>query len=116
MLKIIVAGGRDFKNYRYLAEKLDWIIGDRTDVEIVCGLARGADMMGYRYAKERKLSIAEFPADWNKYGKGAGYRRNGEMARYADCLVAFWDYESKGTEHMISLMKGYKKKAIIYKY
>lgn len=116
MLKIIVAGGRDFSDYDYLCSKLDWIIGDRTDVEIVCGMARGADMLGYKYAKEHNLPIAEFPANWDRFGRSAGYRRNSEMARYSDVLVAFWDYESKGTSHMIELMKAYRKKAIVYKY
>ena len=43
--------------------------------------------------------------DWDKYGKSAGYIRNTEMAEAGDILVAFWDGKSKGTEHMINIMK-----------
>ena len=47
----------------------------------------------------------EFPADWDKHGKSAGYKRNLEMAENADALIAFWDGESRGTKHMIDIAK-----------
>ena len=51
-----------------------------------------------------------FPADWDKYGKRAGYLRNVQMAEYADALLAFWDGESRGTKNMIdeALSRGLK--------
>lgn len=61
--------------------------------------------MGERYALERGYSIKKFPADWNTYGKRAGYLINTEMANYADILIAFWDGKSKGTHHMINLAR-----------
>lgn len=102
-MKVIVAGGRDFNSFSLLSSKLDFFLKDlnKEDIEIVSGKAKGADTLGERYAKERGLKIKEFPADWNTFGKMAGPRRNTEMANYADCLVAFWDGESKGTDHMI---------------
>lgn len=39
--------------------------------------------MGEEYAREEGMAVARFPADWSRYGKMAGPRRNGEMARYA---------------------------------
>jgi len=44
-------------------------------------MAKGADLLGYQYAKMNKYPIIEMPADWNKYGKLAGYNRNVEMAK-----------------------------------
>ena len=44
-------------------------------------------------------------ANWDTFGKRAGYIRNQEMANNADALVAFWDEESKGTRHMIEIAK-----------
>lgn len=44
-------------------------------------------------------------ADWDIYGKSAGYIRNAEMAKYADACVVFWDGKSRGTKHMIDLAK-----------
>jgi hypothetical protein len=49
-----------------------------------------------------------FPADWNRYGKSAGFRRNVEMSNHADALVVFWDGKSRGTQHMIREAKNKK--------
>ncbi|AUG88509.1 hypothetical protein PQC39_gp145 [Vibrio phage Vp_R1] len=102
MKKVIIAGGRDFINYRLLCAKVDKY-RKGSEVEIVCGLAKGADILGKRYALSHKLSVAEFPANWQRHGKSAGYIRNDQMAQYSDVLLAFWDGKSKGTKHMIDL-------------
>lgn len=104
-MKVIVAGSRDFVNYDLLCSKLDIFFSNQTYIEVVCGEARGADKLGKRYAKERGYNVISFPAEWDKYGKSAGYRRNQEMAENADALVAFWDGYSKGTANMIEIMK-----------
>lgn len=105
MFLVIVAGGRDFNNYEYLKRKLDTVLRryDADDVAIVSGNAKGADALGERYSKERKMRCDLFPASWDVHGKSAGYKRNEDMAEYADALVAFWDGKSKGTRHMIQL-------------
>jgi hypothetical protein len=43
------------------------------------------------------------PAQWEIYGKMAGYLRNLEMAKIADAVVLFWDGKSKGTKHMLDI-------------
>lgn len=98
-MKTIIAGSRDFTDYEILDAvlcHLPWKI-----TEIVSGCARGADNLGLEYALDYDLPAKKFPAEWDKWGKGAGYRRNLHMAEYADALVAFWNGESKGTKHMI---------------
>jgi hypothetical protein len=115
-MKIIVAGGRDFNDYNLLKEKLNQILGDNSDIEIVSGMARGADTLGIKYANELGYQIKEFPAQWDKYGKSAGYRRNDEMAKYSDTCVCFWDGKSKGTKHMIDLSNKYELKTFIINY
>lgn len=116
MVKIIVAGSRSFDNYDLLEEKLDELIKGRKNTEIVSGNARGADLLGERYGKERELEIKRFPADWNKFGKKAGYLRNEEMAKYADVCVCFWDGSSAGTKNMIDLAEKYKLKTFVIRY
>lgn len=104
--KIIIAGGRDFMDYNLLKEKTDKILQEKKvthKIVIISGCARGADTLGLRYASENAFDVEEYPADWNKYGKKAGYMRNVEMAENADALIAFWDGESKGTKHMIDI-------------
>jgi hypothetical protein len=112
---IIIAGSRDFNNYEIIRKSLkNFLISKQTSDKptIICGMARGADMLGYRLAKEFELPLKEFPAYWNSFGKQAGVIRNEEMAKYAQShgngvLFAFWDGRSKGTKWMIKLAKKY---------
>lgn len=117
MFKVIIAGGRDFNDYNLLKSKCDFYLSKiDEEIEIVCGGAKGADSLGEKYAKEKGLSIRYFYADWDLYGKSAGYRRNVEMGNYADALIAFWDGKSKGTKHMIdyALMKKINVRVVKY--
>ena len=119
-MKIIIAGSRDFSNYELLRDRLDYLLknaSDEDEITIISGGARGADQLGERYAKEKGYKIIRKLANWNKYGKSAGYKRNEEMAKIADVCVCFWDGESRGTKHMIDLSKKYKLKlnVIFYK-
>jgi len=104
-MRVIIAGGRSFKDYKRLCDVCDYMLQNQTDIEIVSGTAMGADKLGERYAQERGYGIARFPAEWDRLGKAAGFIRNEEMAKYADALIAFWDGSSKGTGHMIDLAK-----------
>lgn len=103
-LKIVIAGGRFFKDYDLLSSELDTFLKDLdlTSVEVVCGMAKGADLLGKKYADIRGITVKEFPANWSM-GKRAGHVRNAEMARYSTHLFAFWDGLSRGTKHMIDI-------------
>lgn len=120
MIKVIIAGTRDFDNYELLKQKMDKILAARVrnneEIIIVSGTARGADKLGEKYARERGYTIKRFPADWDKNGKRAGYIRNEEMAKYADACVCFWDEASRGTKHMIDLATRYKLALRVIKY
>ena len=116
MLKVIIAGGRNFHDYELLCLKCDKALSQQSEVEIVSGTAYGADKLGERYANERGYPIKRFFPDWGKEGRKAGFIRNEAMALYGDALIAFWNGESKGTKHMIDLAEkhGLKVKTIIY--
>ena len=91
----------EFRNNK-LKQICDQFLQDQNNIEIVSGAYyRGADKLGEQYAKERGFKITRFPANWNKYGKAAGPKRNEQMANYADALIAFWDGKSRGTKNMI---------------
>lgn len=106
MFRVIIAGGRDFNNYDGMAACLDRLLKNINDkIEVVCGMARGADRLGERYAKECGYKVIYMPADWDMDGRSAGFKRNVKMAEYADALVAFWDGKSSGTKHMIETAK-----------
>lgn len=109
-MKLIIAGSRSFDDYELLTEQLDEICAKYDITEIVSGTARGADTMGELYAIAHDIPVKRFPADWNRYGKSAGYRRNEQMAQYADACICFSVDNSRGTEHMINLSKQYRLK------
>lgn len=111
-MKTIVAGSRTYTNYVFVALALDAHLTPDVD-EIVSGGARGADSLGERYAREHHLNLTVFPAKWAENGRGAGIIRNGEMAKYADELVAFWNGRSPGTKNMIETMKGLGKPVLV---
>lgn len=71
-----------------------------TDILIITGMARGADIAGYDWAVANRAQIAEFPADWGRYGAAAGPIRNKQMLDEGvpDLVVAFPG--GKGTENM----------------
>lgn len=129
-LRIIVAGGRDFSDFELLFKSVEKIQIDYVDryfdelsrVCIVSGTARGADKLGELYAERVGVHIYRFPADWDTYGKSAGYRRNAEMAKFASednnvgVLIAFWNGKSRGTKHMINLAKRYGLKVHVVNY
>ena len=75
-MKVIIAGGRDFSDYELLKRECDSYLCGMHGIEIVSGAANGADKLGERYADERNFSLKRFSADWNRYGRGAGTRRN----------------------------------------
>ena len=105
-MKIIIAGSRNFTNYQMLKTICNQILQDQNNIIIVSGgHYKGADKLGEQYAIEKKIKIIKFPADWMKYGKAAGPKRNKQMAIYADALIAFWDGKSIGTKNMIQQAK-----------
>ena len=118
MFKVIVAGGRDFNNYKLLSDTLYKLLDNKqpSQVEIVSGTCRGADLLGEKWAKITDTKIKRFPADWDEYGKSAGFVRNKQMANYSDALVAFWDGKSKGTKNMIELAKRNNLSVRVIKY
>jgi ribonuclease HI len=98
--RVIVAGSRTFNDAALLAHKLDGILARCQEVVVVSGGARGADQLGEQYAQERGLGCIRMAADWELYGKSAGYRRNEQMLEIATHVVLFHVRDSPGTAHM----------------
>lgn len=131
MIKIIIAGGRDFSDYNYLKESVFTVLKQiknqgfntsKTNIEIISGNATGADSWGERFSWDHLITLKMFPADWNRLGRKAGILRNIEMADYCvknaefSCLIAFHDTISKGTAHMLKTAKSKGIKSKVFKY
>ena len=111
-MKTIIAGSREFNNLNMVIEKMK----EHIITLVISGHARGADMLGEIAANRLGIPVQMFPADWQTYGKRAGYLRNEVMAEHADALIAFWDGRSSGTKHMIDIAKRKGLQVTIYKY
>ena len=120
-MKVIVAGGRDFKNYKLLKCTLDNFQQEYGNItEVISGTAIGVDKLGEQYANENKIPIKRFVPDWEGLGKKAGHVRNRKMGDYAKehngMLVAFWDKQSRGTKGMIDYATKIGLKSVVVYY
>lgn len=118
-MKVIIAGGRDFNDMNLLIDIMNKLYESgflELPIEVVCGEARGADLLGRDLAINQQWVIHSFPAKWKTHGKSAGYHRNADMGKFADVLVAFWDGKSRGTKHMIDFMHQLNKPVSITYY
>lgn len=116
--KIVIAGCRTFSDYERAREAIGKIIKSKfsgENVKIISGGCRGADKLGERYAHENGLKLTIYNAEWDKYGRAAGPKRNEKMANAADYIICFWDGKSRGTKSMIELANKYKKQIFIIK-
>jgi len=110
--KYIIAGSRDFTDF----ELMEKVLKEFEISEIVCGGARGADLLGKEYGDKYGITVKMFPANWERFGNRAGPLRNIEMAEYSNALIAFWDGESTGTKHMITEAHRRKLYTTVVKY
>lgn len=102
-MRTIIAGSRTI-NDSLLIEQAILKSGFRI-TEVFSGGARGVDQLGDAWARRNGVPVRRFPADWERYGKRAGFLRNEEMADRAEGLIAVWDGRSPGTKHMIEIAK-----------
>ena len=110
-MKTIIAGTSSIDDYSVVLEAIRDAKFPIT--EVICGMAKGPDSFGEKYALNNHIPITYFPADWKQYGKSAGPIRNEQMGDYGEALIAIWDGESPGTKHMISFAQKRKLKIFI---
>lgn len=115
-MKLAIIGSRTFTDFDYLKSKVNKIIESYNIDRIISGGANGADTLAEIYANKYNICTTIFSANWEKYGKKAGYIRNKEIVNRSDMGIAFWDGQSKGTRHTIKLFKSSKKEIIIINY
>jgi hypothetical protein len=110
-MKLIIAGSRTFTDYQLLCQTL--APEKHCITQVLTGGARGADRLGIRWALSHSVRLTGFPADWERFGKSAGVRRNYQMAQAGDLLIVFWDGQSPGTAHMVQCMRQLGKPVVV---
>ena len=114
--RLAVVGSRDFDDFDLFVKVMDRLRLVKDIQAIISGGARGADAMAAHYAEVNEIPLTVFEADWDKYGKGAGFIRNKDIWGASDMGIAFYDGVSKGTKHSFDLARKQNKKLLIFNY
>ena len=122
-MKFIVCGGRDFgdnvdrirfpeeyelkeRQKGFIRFTLEYIWNVKQgEIEIATGCARGADAVTREWCEHNEVPFNVYYANWDKYGKAAGFLRNSQMYDHfqPDAVLAFPG--GRGTEMMCKIAK-----------
>lgn len=110
-VRVLVTGSRTWDAPEIIVQALSeaWAVNPRGEEFVVIHGAcpQGADAIADRvarsFARHCGWKIERHPADWERYGKGAGFRRNNEMVKAgADVCLAFIKDGSSGATHCVT--------------
>jgi hypothetical protein len=102
-MKILVCGGRDYKD----AARVDTVLSGYRKLlsELICGGAPGADTLAWDWAWSNRFRCERYMADWKTHGRAAGPIRNQRMLDEGkpDLVIAFPG--GRGTADMMKRAK-----------
>jgi len=105
-MRIIICGDRYWRDTGIIEK---YIKALPKDTVVIQGICRGADLIARHHALNQGLTVQDFRAEWELFGRGAGPMRNRRMLEEGkpDLVVAFHDYidQSKGTKDMLKQAK-----------
>ncbi len=103
--RVVIAGSRHYSDYEFFRQKVDLSLSrirNEYNLIILSGHCSGVDLMAERYAEDNGFQVEIYPAEWSRYGRGAGPKRNKAMIDNADYAIAF-SSGGKGTKSLIEL-------------
>ena len=104
-MRLLVCGSRTWAARDRLRAVVDGVARQVEDLVLIEGGASGADRLAGELARERGWQHEAYPADWQRYGRAAGPRRNARMLRHGrpEPVLAFTDDldGSRGTADMV---------------
>lgn len=98
-MKVLICGSRSISDPELVSQAVSQ--SGLRPTHIISGGARGVDRLAGEYAASNGIEFTEYLADWDRYGKRAGFMRNCVMVGTADAVIAVWDGVSPGTKHSI---------------
>lgn len=99
-MRLLVCGGRDFRNRLWLYAGMDRLHGLQPIETVIEGGAEGADRFAGEWARAHGIPLTTVLADWRTHGKKAGYLRNVAMADLRPDIVLAAP-GGKGTQMMV---------------
>ncbi len=91
--RVLVTGSRTWTDQGVIWDALTELLREHRDLVVVHGACpSGADAFAARWVLDtyRHVTAEPHPADWERHGKAAGFRRNAEMVHLgADVCLAF---------------------------
>lgn len=77
MLRVLVCGGRDFRDKAAVFRELDALQARYGRLTVIQGGAAGADALAREWAyAQPSVHLVNEPADWKRHGRAAGPIRN----------------------------------------
>lgn len=108
MKRMLVCGGRNYADLERMtvfmregAKRLG--VTGPDDLLVIHGKARGADTLAGIVARASGVAVHEFPADWTKHGKRAGYVRNQQMLDEGKPDLVVAAPGGRGTDMMVEI-------------
>lgn len=96
-IRVAIVGSREYPDLELVRQFVRKLAAKYPRATVVSGGAQGVDQAAEAQAGRLGLKTLIFPADWDRYGRSAGFRRNTTIVEHADVVVAFWDGQSRGT-------------------
>lgn len=106
-MRVLVCGSRTYDDRPTMFREMLALTKEHgaSNLTLIHGAAKGADSMAAAIATQLQWDlIVPFPADWERYGRSAGAKRNKQMLVEGkpDHVIAFKDKpNSVGTDMMI---------------
>ena len=103
-MNVLVCGGRDYNNARFIHQELSRIHSDRPFSLLIHGDARGADKWSDQWAELNGVQPVACKALWHKFGRRAGPLRNRSMLKLKPHLVLAFP-GGDGTADMVRIAR-----------
>lgn len=100
-VRLLITGSRSWDREDIICDELtrfaQWARRSGETVSMLSGTAKGADQICEKFARSLGFVIERYPANWDLYGKRAGFVRNQQMVdTKPDYCLAFVKNGSRG--------------------